>query len=139
MCIRDRDWNYSQDVNKHQVWAQAFALFQRGEPGQLSPEERLAHALIVQLYESEDILAGFVLEYFKVEPGNEELFTPTTAIISQLRKPDGADVKGSERALSMQLASTLNSLGLVRQRRRLKGDNPRWGWAGIEKLPIIGG
>lgn len=131
------DWNYSQDVDVNQLWAQAYALYRQGEPWQLSTEERVAHANIVQTYEVEDILAGYVLEYFRVESGNDALFMTTTEIISILRKPEGADLKGSEKALSMQLATSLTSLGLVRKRQYVATEKAqRWGYAGItRRLP----
>ncbi len=132
------DWNYSQDVDVNQVWAQAFALYRAGEPWRLSTEERTAHAEIVQTYEVEDILAGYVQEYFRVEPENEALFMTTTEIISTLRKPEGADLKGSEKALSMQLATSLTSLGLVRKRQYVATEKAqRWGYVGIgRRFPL---
>ena len=132
------DWNYSQDVDVNQLWAQAYALYQSGESWQFSTEERAAHAEIVQTYEVEDILSGYVQEYFRVEPGNEALFMTTTEIISTLRKPEGADLKGSEKALSMQLATSLTSLGLVRKRQYVASEKAqRWGYVEIAKrLPL---
>lgn len=129
------NWNYSRDIDVNQVWAHAYALYRMGETGQLCPEERAVHGEIVQTYEAEDILAGFVLDHFRVEPDNTTFWTPTTEIISILRSPTGADLKGSERALSMQLSSTLTSLGLVRTRRRDGAGNPRWGYVGIARKP----
>ncbi|MFZ1757217.1 MAG: VapE domain-containing protein [Caldilineaceae bacterium] len=125
------DWGYATSIDVHQIWAQAYALYRAGEPWKLSTEEQAAHAVIVELYEVEDILAGYVQEYFRVEPDNPALYTHTTSIISTLRDPSGADVKGSERGLSMQLSSTLTRLGLVRVRRE-----NRWGYLGIAKPTI---
>lgn len=127
------DWGYSQVVDVNQLWAQAYALYLAGEPWQLTNEERRAHAEIVDLYEVEDILAGYVQEYFLIDTENETLFTQTTDIVTTLRDPKGADLKGSERALSMQLASTLKRLGLVRERRFDNYGARRWGYRGIQR------
>ncbi len=128
------DWNYRQVIDKHQVWAQAHTLYNAGEEARLTPEEKELHAEITLFYEAEDILAGFVQDYFRIEPGNTSIFTTTSAIISILRDNQGADLKGSERALSMQLAATLHSLGLERVKKRGGPlQPPRWGYVGIEK------
>ncbi|MBX2997781.1 MAG: bifunctional DNA primase/polymerase [Caldilineaceae bacterium] len=133
VTIESIDWGYSTAVDVNQVWAQAFALYQGGEAWQLSAEERAVHAQIVEFYEVEDILAGYVQEHFVIDPENETLFTYTTDIITVLRSPTGADLKGSEKTLSMQLSSTLNRLGLARAKRRANGSAPRWGYVGIIK------
>jgi hypothetical protein len=126
------NWRYAQEVDVNQLWAQAYALYQAGESWQLSTEERAAHADIVELYEVEDILAGYVLEHFQVEPGNSDLFTYSTTIIDTLRTYAG--VKGTEKGLAMQLSTTLTRLNLNKERRR-EGNNPRWGWTGIARKP----
>ena len=120
------DWNYSQDVDVNQVWAQAYALYQKGEPWRLTAEERSIHENIVEQYEVEDVLAGYVQQYFTVDPGNQSLYTHTIDIIDTLRTYGGA--QGTNRAISMQLSGTLTRLGLV----RLKQDNRR-GYMGIAK------
>lgn len=122
------DWAYAKDIDLTQLWAQAKALYEAGEPWRLATEENSIHEQIIELYEVEDILAGYVQEYFRIEPGNDALFTHTTSIISTLRDPNGADVKGSERGLSMQLSSTLARLGLVKAKRE-----NRWGYLGIAR------
>ena len=119
------DWKYSQDVDKSQVWAQACALYKAGEPWALSTEERAAHRAIVEVFEVEDIVAGYILEYFTVRPGDESLFLFTTDILSTLRKPDGADLTGSDDRLTKQVAKALTSLGLKRGRKRKAEDDGR--------------
>ena len=61
----------------------------------------------------------------------------TTEIIRILRKPEGADLKGTEKALSMQLATSLKSLGLVRKRRYVVTEKTqRMGYTGIVRRQL---
>lgn len=111
---------YAERVNVNQVWAQAFALFRKGESWALSEEERLVHAKICEKYEVEDILESHVRKWFVIEPGNVTLHTPTTAIIHHLKTY--ADVKVStETAFAMKLATTMKRLGLAKERRGAMG------------------
>ena len=126
------DWNYSRDVDVNQVWAQAYALYRAGEPWALSTEERAAHAAIVEVYEVEDVLAGYVQECFTIEPGNEALYTHTTTIIETLRTYAGVK-GGTDKGLAMQLSTALTRLGLSKMKRRDGEGNPRWGYIGIGK------
>ena len=69
-------------------------------------------------------MAGYIQEFFVVEPDNPNLYTHTTRIIDRLRTYAG--VRGSDRALSMQLASSLTRMGLSKRKRE-----GRWGYVGI--------
>lgn len=124
--LTDLSWGYHQDVDVHQIWAQAYTLYCSGEPWRLTNEERTAHAEIVSLYEAEDVLEGYLRKYFKIEQENTALYTHTTDIIDTLRTYAGP--KGTDKGLSMQLSITLNHLGLNKAKR----DN-RWGYIGIAK------
>ncbi|MBI3960244.1 MAG: bifunctional DNA primase/polymerase [Chloroflexi bacterium] len=127
------DWGYSRAVDVNQLWAQAFALYRGGEAWRLTPEERAAHAAIVETYEVEDVLAGYIQEYFQIEPDNGNLYTHTTAIIDTLRTFAG--MKGNDKSLAMQLSTSLTGLGLRKEKRRDVGGNLRWGYAGITRPP----
>lgn len=74
----------------------------------------------------EESLVDQIQEHFAIDQTNADWFTHTTEIVSTLRDSKGADVNGSERALSMQLSSTLKRLGLIRTKK-----NNRWGYIGI--------
>ncbi len=122
--ITSLDWDYTKNIDVNQVWAQAYHLYQRGTPWKLTEEEKQVHKAICEHYEVEDVLEGHLREWFKIEPDNEALFSHTTTIIGKLNTYAGAR---PGRATEMQLAATLNKIGL----RKRKKDN-RWGYAGIE-------
>lgn len=123
------DWRYAQHIDINQVWAQAYALYVAGEPWQLTDEERQAHKTITEQYEVEDILEGHIRQWFDINVEDNTFYTHTTSIIHVLRI--FAEVKASDRALSMQLAITLKKLGLAKQRR-----NNVWGYAGITQKNV---
>lgn len=115
----------------NQLWAQAYALYRAGEAWRLTPEERDAHGAIVELYEVEDVMEGYLQKCFRIEAGNEALFSYTTEIIDTLKTYAGAT--GNPRGLAMQLSTTLNRMGLGRQKRRDTTGSNRWGYVGIAK------
>ncbi|MCP4385592.1 MAG: hypothetical protein GY798_29990, partial [Hyphomicrobiales bacterium] len=44
------DWRYARQIDPHQVWAEAVALYQSGEPGLPTPEETRLQQAINQTY-----------------------------------------------------------------------------------------
>ncbi len=125
VSLVDLNWGYATAIDVGQLWAQAYALYRQGEPWQLCSEEREAHATICAQYEVEDVLEGYILKLFTVDPLNLDLFMATTDIIDKLRTY--ASLKGSDRAVAMQLSSTLHKLGL----RKKKPDKQN-GYSGIQ-------
>lgn len=122
------DWAYSANIDIHQLWAQVYALYRTGEPWQLTNEERQVHRQITATYEVEDIIEGHVREWFDIQPGNADYYTHTTKILDVLKNPNRANVKGSDTAIQMRLATTLKKLGLEKQKR-----NNQWGYVGIKQ------
>ncbi|MEZ4617733.1 MAG: hypothetical protein R2867_19785 [Caldilineaceae bacterium] len=113
--IVDLDWEYAKNIDVNQVWAQAYHLYRSGVSWKLTDNEKTVHLAICEHYEVEDVLEGHLREWFKIEPQNENLFTRTTAIIHHLKTYAG--VSGRDRALTMQVAATLNKLGLRKGRK----------------------
>ncbi|MEZ4672784.1 MAG: VapE family protein [Caldilineaceae bacterium] len=125
--IVDLDWEYAKNIDVNQVWAQAYHLYRSGVSWKLTDNEKTVHLAICEHYEVEDVLEGHLREWFKIEPQNENLFTRTTAIIHHLKTYAG--VSGRDRALTMQVAATLNKLGLRKGRK----EHNR-GYIGIEPV-----
>jgi predicted P-loop ATPase len=119
------DWGYSTTIDVNQLWAQALALYRKGEPPQLTQEERAVHQVICERYAVEDVLTGYIHQWFDVRANDNTLYTHTATIIDHLRTHAGA--KGTDRSMQMRLASTLNKHGLRKERR-----NDMSGYVGIE-------
>lgn len=109
------EWSYTETVNICQIWAQAYWLYQNGETNRLNEEERRVHAEICQTYEVDDLMTEYIYEWFDVDPDNTDWFTSTVSIMDRLKTY--ANLKGSDRSLSMQLASSLHKIGLQKNRK----------------------
>lgn len=125
------DWAYAENVDPNQVWAQAYALYQKGETWRLTDEERQAHAEITALYEVEDIFEGHIRKWFDVDPATKDadMFEHTTDIIHVLRTY--ASVKGTDRGLSMEVATTLKKMGFTHENKQRR--NQQQGYMGIKR------
>jgi predicted P-loop ATPase len=107
----DLDWNY-QDIDIHQLWAQAYALWNAGaESHRLLPEEILARDGVNSTYQVEDPYESWILKYYDVDP-DESKWRTTTQEVTDLIQSKG--VKGETRAVQMQLNRTLKTLGLTK-------------------------
>jgi len=113
--ITNLDWSYTDNVDISQIWAQAYSLYQNGESNRLSEEEKKTHAEICQTYEVVDLMTEYIYEWFEVDTNNDEWFSTTVSIMDRLKTYAG--VKGSDRSLSMQLASSLKKIGLTGGRK----------------------
>lgn len=124
--VTSLDWSYTSKVQIHQVWAQAIALYRKGETHHLTDEEHLAHKTITGLYEAEDIYEGYIWKYFDIEPDSisPEFFTLTADIIGTLRTY--TNVQGTDKALAMHLAVTLKKMGMTKDK-----PGKLWGWRGL--------
>lgn len=125
-------WPYADEVDVHQLWAQAYALFKGGEQWYLSPEEQHVRSRITERYEVEDLLASYIRGHFTVKPEGEHLFTPTTDIVDYLI--EYGILTKRDRAAEMQLSATLTKMGLRSDRITVQGKRVR-GWRGITLPP----
>jgi hypothetical protein len=113
VTLREIEWDYSANMDPHQVWAQVFHLYRQGETGQLTREERALQAQINAGYEIDDPLEDWLRYHFHIEPGGKD-FMPTARIISQLQD---RGMRATTRSLQMQLASTAKRIGLEPDRK----------------------
>lgn len=127
------DWGYTQlDVN--QIWAEAYHLWQQGEPYNLTAEEVVKRDHINQKYMVAEPLDDMIERYFQIDPaqlGDDWALTAPAILEAMELKPD-------DKALSMRLATVLKGLGLGRDRekriitRPLGSERARY-WRGIQK------
>ncbi len=123
------DWAYSTDVNVNDIWAQAYALYEQGEPWELRGDDAALRDAINSEYEQEDPLEDMVLTKFMVDPDkgdNEDWWLTSPEILYLLSlQPDN-------RAQTMRLAIVLKAAGLKKPQRATKeGKRGRY-WRGVK-------
>ena len=124
------DWSYTWNVPVGQLWAQAYALFRKGEPWDLLPDEAKAASGINELYEIDDPLAEHFLNAYQVDP-DKSWFTPTIEIIETLR--NGGHLVGmADRSASMSLAGILTRFKVTKVQQR-EGERVLRGWQGVTR------
>jgi hypothetical protein len=119
-------WEYATKINVNQVWAQAKHLFDSGEEWRYSGDEKDQVNTINARYEIENPVYSWLEEI--TETATDDIFTPTTKIIEQLRN---RGVRGSDKALAGDIASFMRRLGVERFTGRDDGKLAR-GWRGVQ-------
>lgn len=111
VTVKEIDWDYS-DLDPHQVWAQAHALYQAGESGRLTKAERALQQTLNAGYEVDDPLEDWLLRHFDIDL-TADTFTSSADIVKELGE---RGMRGTTRAIAMSLASTAKRLGLEKVR-----------------------
>lgn len=131
--VTEIDWSYAKEVDIDQVWAQARALFDLGEPHHLDAHEAQQAADINAGYEIDDPTLEYVMAHYVIDPDDQEAFTPTTQILNVL-KSDGVRL-GSDRSLSMSIGAALRGVGIESCRRDYNGRRQR-GYVGVRPRSV---
>lgn len=120
------NWKYSAEVDVNQIWAQAYALYRKGESWKLTPEEKKVRDALNSGYEMEDPYEGWILKYYDIDPTQrgDEWFVTTADIVAKLQT---MGVTGGTRAIQMSVGATLRRLELAQD----PNARPR-GWRGIK-------
>lgn len=135
--ITRMDWNYAIEIDVNQVWAQAVALFNDGEPWNLTKEEIEKSNLINKTYELENPYEQYILKHFDVDKTHFDWMMPTADIVEVLeREMSGRiDVYQSQR----NVTAALRGLELEYKQKRLNGNgNPTRVWVGIRQKDGLG-
>lgn len=135
--ITRMDWKYANDIDVNQVWAQAVALFNKGEPWNLTKEEIENSNLINKAYELENPYEQYILKHFDVDKTHFDWMMSTVDIIEVLEREisGGTDVYQSQR----NVTAALRGLGLDNIQKRLKDNgNPIRVWVGIRQKDGLG-
>jgi len=117
------DFAYVQAIDVRQLWAQAVAMYQAGEPWALSADERAQQDTINEAYEVDIPLTGALATHFDI--GDKDDWMPTSAIVERLTD------KGY-RLGKYDLAAAAAKLGLERKQRRV-GAQRVYGYDGIRE------
>lgn len=121
------DFAYSQ-IDVHQLWAQAYKLYQLGETGTLLPIERETRNKINVNYEPRDLVEDYLLRYFNVDTNSKDFLT--TADILQHLVANSVGIRGDERAMQMKIAKAAKRLKLEKY-----SNGSIRGYRGISRKP----
>lgn len=122
------DFAYSQ-IDVHQLWAQAVALWRAGETGLLSTVERNARNAINANYEPRDLMEDQFTRYFNIDPTSEN-FLSTIDILNHLAD-NQIPIRGDERAMAMKIAKAAKRLNLKKY-----SNGAIRGYKGISLKPV---
>jgi predicted P-loop ATPase len=112
--LRDIDWNYANDVDVDQVWAQAYQAYLDGESGKLKGEELETVNRINEGYEIADPLTDLILTNFEIDNDRKDWWMSSNAIRDILKRNDWS--LRTPRGESMAISSELSRLGLESKR-----------------------
>lgn len=137
------NWEYSQNVDVDQLWAQAYALYHAGESFALCPVETDTHAQLCELYEIEDPYIDRVLTMFDIDPDESSWRMSADDIADVLITYGG--VRDSTSKIRLKLPNTMQRLGVEKTLIRMDaGRDPKTGkrkqrsrhlYVGIKPLP----
>ena len=126
--LKEINWDYDNEVDVGQVWAQAYYLLKSGEDWHLSAEEAEMAAEINAEYEVENPLEDHVLSLFIVDPSCND-FLPTIEI-SQTLRTNGVGINTKDKYFASEVGSILRKHGAISARKRIDGTQKR-GWKGV--------
>mgnify|MGYP001611554581 CR=1 FL=1 len=120
------DWAYARDpedggVDPNQVWAQAKALYDAGERGDLGAEDGLLMEKIAETVEIPDPLEETLRKYIEVDAAQDGWFLPTLEVVEEMRiRKLGSGVQDTE--FARRIAERMGRLG-ARSRRVVRDKN----------------
>jgi hypothetical protein len=119
--IQKINWDYNQDLDPEQLWAQAVALFKAGEDWRLSPEERAEQQKINASYEMGSVFAELFFSCYDVDPNDTAAYETAADILTTMRS---AGLTGNQQGNLNQLGRLMKQLGAKKGRPRLEGGRP---------------
>lgn len=125
------DWDYANRVDPRQIWAQAKALYDEGEPWELLPEEAEQAQFANEQYEIEDPLDDLFTRHYEVT-GDLTHFMATVDI-KRVMNEAGWRLK-SPRAESMAIADLMKRKRIERGRH---GPERERGYVGIKEVVTL--
>jgi hypothetical protein len=113
-------WDYTQQVDVTNLWAQAVALYKQGFSWELNEEEKALQATVNAQYEMDSVLANYFFERFKVDPSSESFVT----VADILDKLFLAGLRGNQQANMNDLARLMKKLNVEKFRARVGSKRP---------------
>lgn len=121
ICLENINWRYMHDVNVENLWAQAVALYRKGEPWRLTKEEQKLQREINARYEMDSVLGLMFFDHYQIVD-DPERFTTATEIIKTLEL---SGLKGNQQAAYNELGRLMKRLGADSFRPLVNGSRPR--------------
>lgn len=117
--VNSIDWNYSK-INIHDLWSQAWFLFNTKYNSQLTQEESQKQTAKNKLHEVSDVGKDLIAKYFKkVERmQSEAVFMTIADIVDYLTRQTEGRLKFNERIIGKNMIQ----LGFLRDRKRINGN-----------------
>lgn len=120
------DWSYTK-IDRNQLWAELYDAYLSGERWELTPYEQEIQNEINSGHMMVSPLEELLLQYYEIDPGNTDRFTPTMEILERLTT---LGLKGDQFKQKMELTSILTKMGLKPEQRRHSGKVLR-GYRGV--------
>jgi hypothetical protein len=117
--INKIDWRYTT-LPIDQIWGQAVALWRRGEPWQLQPNELQAQIATNKQHEIDGLLDDWIQRYF-ILTGEDDSGMSAAEIVDYLRKQYDIRLTGSDRVQAMEIARVMTKLGIRKRQREGRG------------------
>lgn len=124
VSIKSVDRSYSKKIDPAQIWAQAVALYLRGDKGDLRGCEKVVRDQINESYEVASPVLEWVFKHFEQDPSSWA-FTSDIVETLQMR-----GYRATTRSLQMNLSTALRSHGFKKD--TIKNRSAYWGLRKIE-------
>jgi predicted P-loop ATPase len=111
------NWDY-QKLDINQIWAEAYAAFQLGEPWTLSKDEQKTRDQINETYQIDDPVEAAIFKLFEIDPSHLDWYLPTIDIVKVIEDPmQGGIRSGSTLSTARMVSQTLTKLGCMKSRK----------------------
>lgn len=127
--LKGIDHKYYKDINPHQIWAQAVALFNAGETYRLDSDDESKIRETNNKYVLEDPISEMLTKYFDLDESKTEWFS-TTAEILRILKNLNVIRDELDRGTQMRISTELTKRGFSRKRMKVGKEHLR-GWVGV--------
>lgn len=115
--ITQIDWGY-QNMDVHQVWAEAYAAYQAGEVWSLSRDEQQIRDNINESYQVDDPVEAAIQKLFDIDPTHLDWWMPSIDIIKMLEDPYNGGIRsGSTLGTARAIAQVMAKLGCQKARK----------------------
>jgi predicted P-loop ATPase len=121
------NWEYTRiDVN--QIWAEAVARYQRGEPWRLGADEQTMQRELNQEYELADPIEGMLQKHFSIDTASTAWMSAADILEALAER----GLWGNPRGNQMMVASALRKLGIRKGRIPVDGQR-QYGYWGLTR------